>query len=347
MAVQCSKATQHSGRTIRGSFQQFGIGVIVSRCAAAQQGQWCVTERSDTVGRARWDTDGIACRYGEFAIRQRHAATAGGDVIQLLRPQMAMQLGPLAGLNSRFGQALQLVAMNRWVHQLPNDRAILGDIRRHCGVGLPPDRGFKHGHVGHGGNFRNQVGRVWRAGKLASSPGDKYDDWQKSTAGKHEICIQLKQTNFSETRIMDQFMQAAIAEAQQGLAEGGIPIGSVIVHQGRIIGRGHNRRVQRGSAILHGEMDAFENAGRQPATVYREAVLYTTLSPCSMCCGAILLYGIPRVVIGENTTFMGDEALLRSRGVTVEVLQDASCIRLMQDFIAAQPQLWNEDIGVD
>ena len=156
-----------------------------------------------------------------------------------------------------------------------------------------------------------------------------------------------KPTNLSETRIMDQFMQAAIAEAQQGLAEGGIPIGSVIVHQGRIIGRGHNRRVQRGSAILHGEMDAFENAGRQPAAVYQEAVLYTTLSPCSMCCGAILLYGIPRVVIGENTTFMGDEALLRSRGVTVEVLQDASCIRLMQDFIATQPQRWNEDIGVD
>lgn len=105
--------------------------------------------------------------------------------------------------------------------------------------------------------------------------------------------------------------------------------------------------MQRGSAILHGEMDAFENTGRQPAAVYQEAVLYTTLSPCSMCCGAILLYGIPRVVIGENTTFMGDEALLRSRGVAVEVLQDASCIRLMQDFIAAQPQLWNEDIGVD
>ncbi len=145
---------------------------------------------------------------------------------------------------------------------------------------------------------------------------------------------------------MDEFMQAAIAEAQQGLAEGGIPIGSVIVHDGRIIGRGHNRRVQKGSAILHGEMDAFENAGRQPASVYREAVLYTTLSPCSMCSGAILLYGIRRVIIGENRTFMGEEELLRSRGVAVEVLQDESCIALMRDFIAARPTLWNEDIGV-
>lgn len=145
---------------------------------------------------------------------------------------------------------------------------------------------------------------------------------------------------------MDEFMQAAIAEARQGLAEGGIPIGSVIVHDGRIIGRGHNRRVQQGSAILHGEMDAFENAGRQPASVYREAVLYTTLSPCSMCSGAILLYGIRRVIVGENRTFMGEEELLRARGVAVEVLQDESCIALMRDFIAARPELWNEDIGV-
>ncbi|MCE1240386.1 MAG: nucleoside deaminase [Azonexaceae bacterium] len=145
---------------------------------------------------------------------------------------------------------------------------------------------------------------------------------------------------------MDEFMQAAIAEAQQGLAEGGIPIGSVIVHHGRIIGRGHNRRVQQGSAILHGEMDAFENAGRQPASVYREAVLYTTLSPCAMCSGAILLYGITKVIVGENRTFMGEEDLLLSRGVSVEVLQDATCIGLMRDFIAARPTLWNEDIGV-
>ena len=144
---------------------------------------------------------------------------------------------------------------------------------------------------------------------------------------------------------MDTFMQAAIAEAQAGLGEGGIPIGSVLVHQGVILGRGHNRRVQQGSAILHGEMDALENAGRQAAQVYREAVLYTTLSPCAMCTGAILLYGIPRVVIGENRTFMGEEDLLRARGVVVDVLQDASCIAMMQAFIAEQPALWNEDIG--
>lgn len=144
---------------------------------------------------------------------------------------------------------------------------------------------------------------------------------------------------------MDPFMQAAIDEARQGLAEGGIPIGSVIVHKGRIIGRGHNRRIQEGSAIKHGEMDAFENAGRQPASVYREAVLYTTLSPCSMCSGAILLYGIPKVIIGENRTFLGEEELLRARGVELEVLQDAECVKLMEDFISARPDLWNEDIG--
>lgn len=145
---------------------------------------------------------------------------------------------------------------------------------------------------------------------------------------------------------MDIFMQAAIEEAKTGLAEGGIPIGSVIVHNNRIIGRGHNRRVQQGSAILHGEMDALENAGRQAATIYRESVLYTTLSPCPMCSGAILLFGIPKVVIGENSTFMGEEELLRSRGVELEVLQDAQCIALMEQFIAAKPELWNEDIGV-
>lgn len=145
---------------------------------------------------------------------------------------------------------------------------------------------------------------------------------------------------------MDAFLQAAIDEARQGLAEGGIPIGSVLVHHGKILGRGHNRRVQQGSAILHGEMDALENAGRLTASVYKESVLYTTLSPCPMCTGAILLYGIPRVIVGENRTFMGDEGLLRSRGVIVEVLQDPTCIRLMKDFIAAKPELWNEDIGV-
>ena len=144
----------------------------------------------------------------------------------------------------------------------------------------------------------------------------------------------------------DQFMAAAVAEAAAGLREGGIPIGSVLVHAGRILGRGHNRRVQRGSVVLHGEMDALENAGRQPASIYRESVLYTTLSPCPMCTGAILLYGIPRVVVGENRTFLGDEALLTSRHVAVDVLQDADCIRMMTTFIRDHPSLWNEDIGV-
>jgi cytosine/creatinine deaminase len=146
--------------------------------------------------------------------------------------------------------------------------------------------------------------------------------------------------------VEDDFLCAAIEEAEQGLRERGIPIGSVLVHQGRVLGRGHNRRVQRGSVVLHGEMDALEQAGRQPATVYRASVLYTTLSPCAMCAGAILLYGIPRVVVGENRTFLGEEALLRSRGVIVDVRQDARCIQLMTAFIEAHPQLWNEDIGV-
>ena len=145
---------------------------------------------------------------------------------------------------------------------------------------------------------------------------------------------------------MDVFMRAAIEEARLGVIEGGIPIGSVLVQNGRILGRGHNRRVQRSSVILHGEMDALENAGRQPARVYRESVLYTTLSPCAMCSGAILLYGIPRIIVGENISFRGEEELLRSRGVQVEVLQDPECIRLMRDFIIARPELWNEDIGV-
>jgi cytosine/creatinine deaminase len=145
---------------------------------------------------------------------------------------------------------------------------------------------------------------------------------------------------------MDPFLQAAIDEARQGLAEGGIPIGSVIVHGDKIIGHGHNRRVQKGSAILHGEMDALENAGRQSAAVYRECVLYTTLSPCSMCSGAILLYGIPRVIIGENRTFPGDEELLRARGVLLEIVHSDECIRMMEEFIRKNPTLWNEDIGV-
>ena len=145
---------------------------------------------------------------------------------------------------------------------------------------------------------------------------------------------------------MDEFMRAAIEEAEQGLREGGIPIGSVLVHNGRILGRGHNRRVQKGSAVLHGEMDALENAGRHPASVYRECVIYTTLSPCAMCSGAILLYGIRHVIVGENQTFMGEELLLRERGVIVDVLQDRTCIRLMTNFIEAHPELWYEDIGV-
>ena len=146
---------------------------------------------------------------------------------------------------------------------------------------------------------------------------------------------------------MDSFMLAAIEEARLGRAEGGIPIGSVLVYQDEIIGRGRNRRIQHGSAVLHGEMDALENAGRRPASVYRECTIYTTLSPCSMCSGAILLYGIPAVVIGENQTFTGEEELLDSRGVNITVLQNPECIRMMREFIAANPGLWDEDIGKD
>tara|TARA_R110002111_G_scaffold185031_3_gene250953 strand:+ start:81518 stop:81991 length:474 start_codon:yes stop_codon:yes gene_type:complete len=145
--------------------------------------------------------------------------------------------------------------------------------------------------------------------------------------------------------IMDEFMQAAIEEAEKGLKAGGVPVGSVLVYQGKIIGRGHNRRQQENSVILHGEMSALENAGRQPASVYRNSILYTTLSPCPMCSGAIRLYQIPRVIIGENQTYLGDEALLKSSGVEIEVLQNAKCIDLMNQFIAANPEMWNEDIG--
>lgn len=144
----------------------------------------------------------------------------------------------------------------------------------------------------------------------------------------------------------DSFMQAAIDEAKQGLAEGGIPIGSVIVHRGTIIGRGHNMRVQRGDPLLHGEMSAFKDAGRQPASVYRECVLYTTLSPCPMCSGTSLLYKIPRIVIAENVTFLGAEDWLRSQGVELTVLNDEECVAMMRSFIAARPELWNEDIAV-
>src|SRR5256712_10340038 len=144
---------------------------------------------------------------------------------------------------------------------------------------------------------------------------------------------------------MNEFLRAAIDEAEAGLAEGGIPIGSVLAHAGRILGRGHNRRVQRGSVVLHGEMDALEHAGRRPAQVYRACTLYTTLSPCAMCTGAILLYGIPRVIVGENRTFLGEEDLLRARGVVVEVLQDLRCQELMAQFIRKHATLWAEDIG--
>jgi len=145
---------------------------------------------------------------------------------------------------------------------------------------------------------------------------------------------------------MDEFLKAAIEEAQAGLKESGIPIGSVLVHNGKIIGRGRNRRVQKASATLHAEMDALENAGRQPASVYKKCTLYTTLSPCSMCSGAILLYKIPLIVIGENKTFKGDEDLLKARGVKIEAIQDQTCISLMQNFIKDKPGLWDEDIGI-
>ena len=145
---------------------------------------------------------------------------------------------------------------------------------------------------------------------------------------------------------MDEFLRAAIFEAKTGLKEGGIPIGSVLVHNGRIIGRGHNKRIQKGSVVLHGEMDALENAGRQPSSVYKNCVLYTTLSPCPMCTGAILLYRIPKVVIGENKTYMGAETLLIQNGVEVSVINDRECIEMMEDFIKRNPDLWNEDIGV-
>jgi cytosine deaminase len=144
---------------------------------------------------------------------------------------------------------------------------------------------------------------------------------------------------------MDEFMQAAIDEAKKGLAEGGIPIGSVLVIDGQIVGRGHNQRVQKGSAILHAEMDCLENAGRLTAKDYQRAVLYSTLSPCSMCSGTALLYKIPKIVIGENQTFQGPEDYVRSQGVELVILNDAECIQLMEDFIAAKPELWNEDIG--
>ena len=145
---------------------------------------------------------------------------------------------------------------------------------------------------------------------------------------------------------MDEFLKAAIFEAKAGLKEGGIPVGSVLVHHGRIIGRGHNKRIQKGSVVLHGEMDALENAGRQTSAVYKNCVLYTTLSPCPMCTGAILLYGIPKVIIGENQTFTGAEQLLIENGVEIIVVNDSECIEMMESFIKINPELWNEDIGM-
>jgi creatinine deaminase len=145
---------------------------------------------------------------------------------------------------------------------------------------------------------------------------------------------------------VDEFLRAAIDEAERGLSEGGIPVGSVLVHSGSVVGRGHNRRIQNGSVILHGEMDALENAGRRSALFYKECILYTTLSPCAMCSGAILLYGIPRVVVGENQTFMGEEQWLTARGVQIQVVQDSTCIARMSEFINNHPSIWAEDIGV-
>jgi cytosine/creatinine deaminase len=170
--------------------------------------------------------------------------------------------------------------------------------------------------------------------------------WEVCVASAFIVFLPIK--NMQPIRIHNdaEGIQAAIAEAKKGLAEGGIPIGSVIVHEGLVLGAGHNRRVQNGSVVLHGEMDAFENAGRQSADVYRKCTLYTTLSPCPMCSGAILLYGIPRVVIGENDTFMGEETLLESRRVEVLMLDNDECKALMRDFIRERPALWNEDIGV-
>jgi len=146
---------------------------------------------------------------------------------------------------------------------------------------------------------------------------------------------------------MDKFLQVALEEAKKGLEEGGIPIGSVLVIDGKIVGRGHNRRVQKGSAILHAEMDCLENTGRLKARDYKKAILYSTLSPCDMCSGTALLYKIPKVVIGENKTFQGPEDYVRSRGVEIKILNDPECTKLMEDFISAKPELWNEDIGED
>ncbi len=195
-------------------------------------------------------------------------------------------------------------------------------------------------------------GRLWTlheflaiTGKTDVHPTSDVDVQRQAIRSSVGLVPGCWSSPFARIRYMDTFMQAAVAQAQVSAGEGGIPIGSVLVHNGRILGRGHNRRVQKGSVILHGEMDALEHAGRQRAQVYRESVLYTTLSPCAMCSGAILLYGIPRIIVGENLSFRGEEDLLRSRGVQIEILQDPVCIQLMRDFLIAQPELWREDIG--
>ena len=178
-------------------------------------------------------------------------------------------------------------------------------------------------------------------------PAPLHAPW-KVRAGRCQghICAELvARSEICSNLGMDPFLQAAIEEARKGLASGGIPIGSVLVCDGEIIGRGHNQRVQKGSVIHHAEMNCLENAGRQPASVYRRCVLFSTLSPCSMCSGAALLYKIPRIVVGENVTFQGPEEYVRSQGVVVEVRQDPACIQLMRDFISARPELWREDIG--
>jgi cytosine deaminase len=168
----------------------------------------------------------------------------------------------------------------------------------------------------------------------------------RSVADASASTVQLPLANFRRPLMFDPFLQAAIDEAKQGLAEGGIPIGSVLVLDGKIIGRGHNRRVQQGNPILHAEMDCLQNAGRLSARDYRRSTLYSTLSPCDMCSGTALLYKIPKIVIGENRTFQGPEAYVRGRGVELQILDDPTCIQLMTDFIRARPELWNEDIGV-
>ena len=200
---------------------------------------------------------------------------------------------------------------------IANDAPAIGREPEKCGD--EADRQEYKSHVEHGATLRSSVLR--------------------------NPCPSTETAELGQNPPMNTWLTAAIEEADRGRAEGGIPIGAVLVHRGAIIGRGHNRRVQQGSAVLHGEMDAIESAGRHTGSVYRESTMYTTLSPCAMCSGAILLYGIPYVVVGENRTFLGEEDLLRARGVRVEVVQDERCIRMMEAFIAAHPELWNEDIG--